>query len=262
MDRCRVPVADIPFVLAKPNAKIKSFDLLASAAIAVKMRLFTMKSAIPSNAQDGPGRRGRLLLIEDHALIRVSLEELIHQNTPHQVVGSTGDGREAISLAMALQPDMALMDFHLGDGMEGVQLIQALRTATPRTRILVLSAQAHTERLEEVRRCGAVGLVGKNEPPEILFSAIVHALAGDVPVHSRKPNPGALATLSDRERFILRLFATGYAVREIAVKLGISRKTVEAHRTNIRAKLAIESSDDLRRFARDHFGTHVAGDGI
>lgn len=171
----------------------------------------------------------RLLLIEDHALIRQSLIELLHRHTPHQVVGDTSSGREAISLAVALQPDLIVMDFHLGDGVEGLDLIKALRAACPQGSILVLSADASGQRIEDIIRCGAQGFVSKSGPPEELFSAINQVLEGRSATLDPAPaiTVDALSVLTDRERNILRLVASGYAIREIAVRLKISRKTVE-----------------------------------
>ena len=215
-----------------------------------------------SNGQESSPNGKNILLVEDHDLIRQSLTELIQRHTVHQIVASTGIGREAVSLAVRLRPEMILMDYGLGRGIEGIELLKSLRSAAPASRIIVLSAHNHHQRREEVMKAGAVGLVSKSDPPEILFSALDCVAAGlSVPGESvAKHNHNGtlpddrLRGLSDREREVLRLVARGLTVREMAEKLGISRKTVEAHRANARVKLALENCDGLRQFAREYFG--------
>jgi len=204
---------------------------------------------------DAATKSANILLVEDHSLIRQSLIELIHRHTAHRVIGDTGCGREAVSLAAALSPALIVMDFHLGNGMEGLELIKSLGAACPESRILILSADSTGECMEGAARCGAHGLVSKSAPPQALFSAMEQVLQGKEPIERSQPNAGPISSLSDRERAVLRLVASGYAVREIAAHLGISRKTVEAHRNNIRTKLNVGTSDDLRRFAREYFGS-------
>lgn len=204
-------------------------------------------------------KKQTLLLVEDHSIVRESLIELLHRSTNCQVIDSTGDGRVAIDKALSLCPDIILVDFHLGGGVDGEELIKSLRAVSPKSCILVLSAFCHGKRQEEVLRWGADGLIGKSDPPEILFAAIdrvSQSISWPPPHDKNEPekDPGPLSSLSDRERVILRLFAQGFTVREIAADLGISRKTIEAHRCNIREKLNIDSSDELRAFARRYFG--------
>ncbi len=192
----------------------------------------------------------RLLLVEDHAIVRESLVGLIHQRTGYRVVAATGDGREALEHAMALQPDVMLVDFYLEGGFDGLELVKALRSACPKARLIVLTALSHGQRGEEVLRCGADGFIGKSDPPQHLFAV----LSGEVPGGMERGPQTQLSVLSDRETSVLRLFAAGYTVREIAANLGISRKTIETHRCNIREKLNVGTSDELRTMARRYFG--------
>ncbi len=203
----------------------------------------------PSLSENLPNQR--LLLVEDHAIVRESLIGLIRQRTNYEVIFATGDGREAVNRAIALQPGVVLVDFHLEGGFDGLELVKTFRSACPRARIIVLTARSHGQREEEVLRSGADGLVGKSDPPERLFAAL---RGGEVRATER-PVPTPLSVLSDRETSVLRLFAAGYTVREIAANLGISRKTIETHRCNIREKLDLATSDELRAYARRYFGS-------
>lgn len=197
-----------------------------------------------------------VLLVDRHRLVRESLAEFISTRGGFRVVGSTGSGREAISLVCEKCPDIMLIEYNLDDGLQGSELLKSIRALCFRVRMVVLSAITHGDIVEEAMSCGASAYLGKDCSPEELMATLQSVSDGEIP-ECKFWNPKSKETfckLTDRERAILRLIARGFPIREIATSLCISSKTVETHRLNIRIKLGIDSSDALRAYARDYFG--------
>lgn len=212
-----------------------------------------------------PGKaasRKRILLVDDHPLMREGLAQLINGQDDLVVCGEAGDRAAAIEAVDTGRPDLAIVDLSLKE-QSGMELIKDLRARAPEVVILVLSMHDESVYAERALRAGARGYIMKREASERVLDAIRRALAGDVVVSeqimsgilnnlSGRMDTGraaAIAPLSDRELEILTLIGNGYGVREIGRMLGISAKTVEAHRANMKEKLKLSSGGALLQFA-------------
>jgi DNA-binding NarL/FixJ family response regulator len=188
----------------------------------------------------------RLLLCDDHAVVRAGLRALLSSADGIEVVGEAGSGEEALALAARIRPDVVLMDLQLGDGMDGVTATRKL-TAGDGPRVLVLTMFDTDADITRAVEAGATGYLLKAERPEELFTAIHSAASGrtalSAPVadrlmaRMRSPHP----TLSEREREILGQLARGLGNREIARALFISEATVKTHLGRIYGKLGVET---------------------
>ncbi|WP_327656111.1 response regulator transcription factor [Streptomyces sp. NBC_00483] len=195
----------------------------------------------------------RILLCDDHVVVRAGLLALLDSAAGIEVVGEAGTGEEAIALAAQLRPDVVLMDLQLGEGMDGVETTRRLTTdpdtpaAGHRPHVLVLTTYDTDADITRAIEAGATGYLLKAERPEELFAAIHAAAEGrtalSAPVASRvmanmrKPRP----TLTDRERDILAQLAHGLGNREIAKALFISEATVKTHLGRIYDKLGVDT---------------------
>ncbi|WOX13642.1 response regulator transcription factor [Streptomyces sp. N50] len=188
----------------------------------------------------------RLLLCDDHAVVRAGLRALLSSADGIEVVGEAGSGEEALALAARVRPDVVLMDLQLGDGMDGVTATRKL-TAGDGPRVLVLTMFDTDADITRAVEAGATGYLLKAERPEELFTAIRGAASGrtalSAPVadrlmaRMRSPHP----TLSEREREILGQLSRGLGNREIARALFISEATVKTHLGRIYGKLGVET---------------------
>ncbi|MDQ0810479.1 DNA-binding NarL/FixJ family response regulator [Streptomyces sp. B3I7] len=189
----------------------------------------------------------RLLLCDDHAVVRAGLRALLSSADGIEVVGEAGSGEEALALAAQLRPDVVLMDLQLGDGIDGVKATRKLTARTPAPRVLVLTMFDTDADITRAVEAGATGYLLKAERPEELFAAIRDAATGrtalSAPVadrllaHLRDPRPA----LSDREHEILQQLSRGLGNREIARALFISEATVKTHLQRIYGKLGVET---------------------
>lgn len=212
--------------------------------------------------QDSSKKPIRVLLADDHTVLRQALRLLLATHDEVEVVGDVGDGREAVELAEKLQPDVVLMDLAM-PGLNGIDATRQLMQRVRGVRVLVLSGYADEERLIEALRAGAAGFVLKRSDVQELLVAIqdVHrgnpyisaALAdGRSPIDlllRAQTQADATDTLTPREREILQLVAEGHPNQSIAEKLFLSVKTVEAHKAHIMAKLGAQRTTDLIRYA-------------
>ncbi|MEU0034071.1 MULTISPECIES: response regulator transcription factor [unclassified Streptomyces] len=190
----------------------------------------------------------RILLCDDHAVVRAGLLALLDSASGIEVVGEAGTGEEALALSARLGPDVVLMDLQLGGGIDGVETTRRL-TAAPGggPRVLVLTTYDTDADVTRAIGAGATGYLLKAERPEELFAAIHAAAQGrttlSAPVASRvmanlrSPRP----TLTDRERDILAQLAQGLGNREIARALHISEATVKTHLGRIYDKLGVDT---------------------
>ncbi|WP_458243123.1 response regulator [Streptomyces sp. MAI_2237] len=189
----------------------------------------------------------RLLLCDDHAVVRAGLRALMASAEGIEVVGEAGSGEEALALAARLRPDVVLMDLQLGDGMDGVAAIRQLTAGQSPPRVLVLTMFDTDADITRAIEAGATGYLLKAERPEELFAAVHSAARGrtalSAPVadrllaRMRSPHP----VLSTREREILGQLARGLGNREIARALFISEATVKTHLGRIYGKLGVET---------------------
>ncbi|MFH8442338.1 response regulator [Streptomyces sp. NPDC018026] len=194
----------------------------------------------------------RILVCDDHVVVRAGLLALLDSAPGIEVVGEAGTGEEALALAARLAPDVVLMDLQLGPGIDGVETTRRLTAATgaapARTpHVLVLTTYDTDADITRAIEAGATGYLLKAERPEELFAAIHAAaqgrtalsgpVAGRVMANLRKPRPA----LTDRERDILAQLATGLGNREIARALFISEATVKTHLRRIYDKLGVDT---------------------
>jgi DNA-binding NarL/FixJ family response regulator len=207
--------------------------------------------------------RIRVMLADDHAAVREALVVLVNAQPDMQVIAQAGNGDEAVERAREARPDVAVLDVSM-PAMSGLEVTTVLRDALPATRILMLTRHGEYHHVQELLRAGAHGYVLKQSPSEDLLQAIrvvasgksfldplvtaqlTRHYAADADTH---PPRGIREELSPREMEVLRLLAQGYANREVAAELGISVKTVDAHKANGMGKLGMSSRIELVRFA-------------
>jgi DNA-binding NarL/FixJ family response regulator len=190
----------------------------------------------------------RILVCDDHAVVRAGLLALLDSAPDIEVVGEAGTGEEALALAGKLAPDVVLMDLQLGEGIDGVETTRRL-TSTPgfSAHVLVLTTYDTDADITRAIEAGATGYLLKAERPDELFAAIHAAaegrtalsapVAGRVMANLRRPRP----TLTDRERDILAQLARGIGNRDIARALFISEATVKTHLRRIYDKLGVDT---------------------
>lgn len=203
----------------------------------------------------------RVVLAEDHTLVRAGLRSLLQQLENVTVVGEANDGREAVALAKTHHPDMILMDISM-PGLNGLDATQQIRKELPEVRVLVLSMHSSEEHVMQALRAGASGYLLKESAPLELELALRSVGRGETylsPPISRQviegymqrvsQNKDPLAALSSRQREILQLIAEGSSSKEIARRLNLSVKTVETHRAQLMDRLQIHDVAGLVRFA-------------
>jgi DNA-binding NarL/FixJ family response regulator len=206
-------------------------------------------------------KRARIVLVEDHPIVREGIAQLINRQSDLMVAGEAGDAHTALRVIKKTRPDVAIVDLSLG-AESGLELIKTLMAEHPDLAVLVLSMHDEEVFAERALRAGALGYVTKQEATDVLLAAVRQVLRGDVWVSSRAskmlverlvvrrktPSEGT-ARLSDRELDVLALLGAGVGTREIALRLRISVKTVESHRAHIKEKLGIQSATQLVAFA-------------
>jgi DNA-binding NarL/FixJ family response regulator len=205
----------------------------------------------------------RILVVDDHGLVREALIMLIERHAGMTVVGSVADGADAVSAAVRLQPDLILMDLVLRD-MNGTEAIRHILALLPLTRIIVLSACHTTEHVCRALRAGARGYVLKEAVCAELLSAISTVTSGEqflstgitpLLVHQMMSDPAVpspMETLSARERQVLHRIVAGASSAEIAAHLFLSRKTVDTYRGRLMTKLGVGNRSALIRLAIEH----------
>ncbi|MFC8505207.1 response regulator [Streptomyces sp. NPDC057411] len=190
----------------------------------------------------------RILLCDDHAVVRAGLLALLGSAPDIEVVGEAGSGEEAVAMAGHLRPDVVLMDLQLGPGIDGVEATRRIAGSGAGVHVLVLTTYDTDADITRAIEAGATGYLLKAERPEELFAAIHSAAQGRTtlspPVASRvmdRMRGAAGPTLTDRERDILGQLAQGLGNREIARALFISEATVKTHLGRIYAKLGVDT---------------------
>jgi NarL family two-component system response regulator LiaR len=201
----------------------------------------------------------RVLIVDDHAVVREGLRTFLDLQDGIEVVGEAGDGEAGISEAERLRPDVVLVDLVM-PRLDGVQTMRELRTRVPGARAIVLTSFLDDERLLPAIRAGAAGYLLKSVQPKELARAVRTAAAGealiDPAVAARLVH--ALAEggrdaradeLTRREREVLALIGRGFANKRIAAELGIAEKTVKAHVSNVLAKLGVADRTQAALYA-------------
>src|SRR5436190_5217891 len=200
----------------------------------------------------------RILIADDHDIVRSGLRTILEAQPNWEVVGEAADGKEAISMAVETQPDIAVLDHSLPLA-NGIEVTREIRARLPRTEILIFTMHDNEMIFQELLKAGARGYLLKSDAKHHLIRAI-EALAMHKPfftgkasellLHSFRSRPGREAsTLTDRERGVVQLIAAGHTNKQVANALGIGLKTVETHRATVMRKLNLSSSANLVRYA-------------
>lgn len=204
----------------------------------------------------------RVLLVDDHHLVRTGITTLLQSDHEIAVVGEAKDGREALASMQGTTPDVVLMDLSMPQ-MDGVEATRAVMASHPATRVLVLTSFSDRERVKEVLAAGAIGYVLKDSEPADLIAAVHAAARGHVPIDPRVagallPATGATQAvgLSPRETEVLRLVAQGLANKQVARALGITERTVKAHLGRVFREIGVLDRTSAALWARDHLPTH------
>ena len=203
----------------------------------------------------------RILIADDHALVRAGFRSLLEKLDGCEVVADVGDGREALRLLEQLQPDVVLMDVKM-PGLNGLEATARISRDYPNVRVVILSMYTNEEYVIQALRAGAVGYLLKDAPIPELHLAIQAAVRGEMylsPAISKRVlmdyvqlvggGGGMLDALTGRQREVLQLIAEGHTIKEVAQILQISVKTAEAHRTQLMERLDIHDVTGLVRFA-------------
>jgi len=200
----------------------------------------------------------RILLADDHALVRQGFRMILEAQPDMEIVGQAGSGNEAVELAEKLKPDVVVMDVAMPE-LNGIEATRRLAAALPRTRVLALSMHKDSVYVREILRAGARGYLLKDSGDADLVAAVRAIAKGEgyispavsdaVLSDYRKHVTDPLDLLTGREREVLQLIAEGKTNKEIATALTLSVYTVEAHRGRIMEKLNLHSTGELVRFA-------------
>jgi DNA-binding NarL/FixJ family response regulator len=201
----------------------------------------------------------RVVVVDDHAVVRAGLEQVVGLADDVELVGSAADGSEAEAVVRATKPDVVLMDLSMPK-LDGVEATRQVLAARPETKVVVLTSFSDRDRIVAALDAGACGYMLKDSEPDELLRAIRAAADGDAPLSPRaartllseRRDPSPLAALSEREREVLELVAAGLANKQIAARLGISEKTVKAHLTRIFREIGVFDRTQAALWALRH----------
>ncbi len=201
----------------------------------------------------------RLLIVDDHPVVRRGLSELFDGEPDIVVVAAVADGQAAVIATMNHHPDVVLMDISM-PGMDGITALKRVLAERPETRVVMLTSFSDNERIMDALDSGAVGYLLKEADGDELLRAVRAAAAGDSPLsakaaravisarHERRP----VDDLTARELEVLRLVGRGLANKQVAWRLGISEKTVKAHLTSIFQRIAVADRTQAALWAQRH----------
>ena len=202
----------------------------------------------------------KIIVADDHAVMRQGLSTMLAQDPDITIVGQAENGREAVQLCREHKPDVVIMDLSMPD-MNGIEATRQITTTCHGSRVVALSVHTNKRLVVEMLQAGAAGYLLKSSDFEEVLKAIKVVLSGKVylspdiaglvveRIADRSPQTGLGTTLTSREREVLQLLAEGKRSQEIADKLFVSVKTIEAHRRNIMKKLNLDSVAQLTKYA-------------
>lgn len=207
-------------------------------------------------------QKHRIVVVDDHPIIRRGLADLINQEEDLEVCGEAMDAHQALEMIASQKPDIAVVDISLKE-INGIELIKHIKTRNPKLPMLVLSMHDETLYAERALRAGARGYVMKQEPPETVISSIRKVLGGEIYVSEKMSSRliarmadgttsgtgSPLERLSDRELEVFQLIGQGMRTRQIAERLCLSIKTIESYREHIKHKLDLQNSTELFQHA-------------
>jgi len=202
----------------------------------------------------------KLLIVDDHAVVREGIRALISSRTSMQILGEAENGAEAVQKAILLKPNVILMDLVM-PGKDGIQAIKEIKNELPDVRILVLTSFAEDDKVFPAIKAGAAGYLLKDSSPKELIQAIQDVFHGESSLHPmiarkliqelHKPSdlPPASEPLTAREAEVLRFVAQGFSNQDIAARLNISEWTVRTHISNILSKLHLANRTQATLYA-------------
>jgi DNA-binding NarL/FixJ family response regulator len=200
----------------------------------------------------------RILLVDDHSIVRDGLKRILAATTDLLVVGEAASGEVALALVKANDYDLAMLDMSM-PGLSGVDLIKRLKLEKPKLRILVLSMHGEQQYAARALKAGASGYLNKDSASELLLGALRKIAAGGVHIGDaaaasllQSGDKPPHESLSDREFEVLRLLVDGLGPTEIGERLHLSVKTVSTHKTRILEKLNVRSTAELVRYALEN----------
>jgi len=203
-------------------------------------------------------KRIRILLADDHAVVRQGFKMILGEHPDMEIVGEAGNGREAVELAERLKPDLVVMDVAMPE-LNGIEATRRLAASTPHARVLALSMHKDSVYVREILRAGARGYLLKDSGAGDLVSAVRAVASGEGYISPAVSNAvlddyrrhvtNPIDLLTSREREVLQMLAEGQTNKEIATVLNLSVYTVDAHRGRIMEKLNLHSINELVRFA-------------
>lgn len=206
----------------------------------------------------------RILIVDDHRILRAGLKTLFSPDPNLAVVGEAASAEEAISLAKEIRPDVILMDISMPES-NSLEATRRIIVELPKTRILILTMHEDSTLLQAYLQAGAAGYIIKRAAESELVDAIYAVWRGMIYVHpalmrslvshdrpAAPPPTDDLEPLTAREKEVLQLAARGHTNRQMAAMLNISTRTVETHRANLMEKLNLHSRVDLARYAEEH----------
>ncbi len=241
-----------PNTSSPPNsARLRSYDC----------QKLPIRLPLPS-ASAAVSPRTRVLVADDHEMVRRGIREVINSERDMEVCAEAGNGREAVALALVNEPDVVVMDHSMPE-LNGAEATRQIRRALPRAEVLIFTAFEDEKAIRDVLLAGARGWICKAEPASRIIAAIRTLMRREpfiAPVVAEQLLQAYLdgagnhdsARLTSREMEVLQLLAEGKVGKEIAARLAISARTVETHRANIMCKLDLRSMSDLVRYATTH----------
>lgn len=216
----------------------------------------------PVAAREAPPTKTRILLVDDHPIVRQGMAQLINREGDLTVCGEAGTAHEALALLNTLKPDLAIIDVALED-RSGIELLKEVKARLPRLPVLMLSMHHESLYAERALHAGAMGYIMKQEAPDRVLVAVRRILTGEVYLSEKMSarmlrsltdrrsgtEASPIDRLSDRELEVFRLVGKGFSTSEIAEQLFLSAKTVETHREHIKQKLKLARKGELLRYA-------------
>jgi DNA-binding NarL/FixJ family response regulator len=202
----------------------------------------------------------KVVLVDDHAMVRLGLEQLLGAADGIDVVGTAGGGREALKIVQMTSPDVVLMDLQMPD-VDGVTATRRIVAANSAAQVVVLTSFSDSERIVAALDAGAVGYLLKDAEPEDLLEGVRAAARGESPLHpraarqlltARSASRGGPVDLTPREAEVLGLVRQGLANKQIARRLGISERTVKAHLTSTFQRIGVADRTQAALWAERH----------
>lgn len=201
----------------------------------------------------------RVVIVDDHAVVRSGLEQFLATTGDIEVVGTAADGLEGVEMTAATEPDVVVMDLSMPQ-LDGVEATRRIAVEHPSSRVLVLTSFSDRTRIMDALSAGADGYLLKHSDPEAIAAAIRSVHSGEAPLDPKaarallesRRTASEASSLTDRERQVLDLVRQGLANKQIARQLGISERTVKAHLTSVFSTLGVSDRTQAAIWANEH----------